>query len=72
MVKKHRAEEKAATLLKDGLSNQEVAKRLKTTANHIWAIRVASGLRPVTTKQMAIARVIVARKRRELARKGSR
>lgn len=64
-MKKHPAEEKAIALLKNGLSDQDVAKRLKTTANHIWALRVYCHLKPVTEKQQAIAMAIVARKRRE-------
>ena len=65
-MKKHPAEEKAVRLLKDGLSDQEVAKRVKTTPNHVWAIRVTAGFKPVTEKQVAMAKAIVARKRREL------
>ena len=63
-MKKHPAEEKTVQLLKDGLSDQEVAERVKTTPNHVWAIRVASGLKLVTEKQQAIAKAVVARKRR--------
>ncbi len=64
-MRKHPAEEKAVKLLRDGLSDQDVAKRVKTTANHIWALRVYYHLKPVTEKQQAIAKAIVARKRRE-------
>lgn len=67
-MKRHPAEEKAVKLLKDGLSDQEVAERVKTTANHVWAIRVATGLKPVTERQLEIAKAIVARKRRQAAR----
>jgi hypothetical protein len=66
-MRKHPAEEKAVKLLKDGLSDQEVAERVKTTANHVWAIRVATGLKPVTERQLEIAKAIVRRKRREAA-----
>lgn len=62
-MRKHPAEEKAVRLLKDGLSDEEVAKRVRTTPNHVWAIRVTAGLKPVTEKQQAIARAIIARKR---------
>jgi hypothetical protein len=51
-------------LLKEGLGDKEVAARVGTTPNHVWAIRVTAGLKPVTEKQQAIAKAIVARKRR--------
>jgi len=41
-------EEQALKLLKDGLSDKQVAAKVGTNPNHVWAIRVASGLRPVT------------------------
>ena len=66
-MKKHPVEEKAVKLLKDGLSDQDVAERVETTPNHVWAVRASSGIRPVTEKQLAIAKAIVARKRREAA-----
>jgi len=66
-MRRHPAEEKAIQLLKDGLSDQEVAKRVGTTPNHVWAIRVATGLKPVTERQLEIAKAIVARKRREVS-----
>jgi hypothetical protein len=62
--KKHPAEEKAVKLLKDGLSDQEVAEAVGTTANHVWAIRVTAGFKPVSEQQLEIAKAIVARKRR--------
>jgi hypothetical protein len=39
-----------------------------TTPNHVWAIRVHYGLRPVTAAQTKIAKAIVEQKRREAAR----
>jgi len=65
-MRKHPAEEKAVKLLENGLSDQDVAERVETTPNHVWAIRVTAGLKPVTEKQQAIAKAIVARKRREV------
>jgi hypothetical protein len=55
-------------LLGDGLGDNEVAKKVGTTPNHVWAIRVASGIRPVSERQLEIAKTIVARKRRQAAR----
>jgi hypothetical protein len=61
-------EEQALKLLKDGLSDKQVATKVGTNPNHVWAIRVASGLRPVTPTQLKIAKAVVERKRKTAAR----
>jgi len=68
-AKKPPIEEQALKLLKDGLGDKAVASKVGTTANHVWAIRVHYGLRPVTPAQAKIAKGIVERKRREAARR---
>jgi len=67
-AKKHPAEERVLKLLKDGLSDKEAAAKVGTNPNHVWAIRVASGLRPVTPAQLKIAKAVVERKRKAAAR----
>ena len=67
-AKKLRLEERVLKFLKEGLADKQVAAKTGTTANHVWAIRVYSGLRPVTAAQAKIAKAIVERKRREAAR----
>src|SRR6266540_4648508 len=49
-AKKLPIEERALKLLKDGLSDKKVAAKVGTNPNHVWAILVVSGLRPVTPK----------------------
>jgi hypothetical protein len=49
-----------------------VCPYMGTTPNHVWAIRVHYGLRPVTAAQTKIAKAIVEQQRREAARKASR
>jgi hypothetical protein len=61
-------EEQALKLLKAGLGDKQVAAKTGTTANHVWAIRVNSRLRPVTPAQAKIAKAVVARKRKAAAR----
>jgi hypothetical protein len=61
-------EDQVLKLLGDGLGDKEVAKKVGTTPNHVWAIRAASGIRPVSERQLEIAKAIVARKRRQAAR----
>ncbi len=65
-------EEQVVKLLKDGLADKQVAAKTGTTPNHVWAIRVYSGLRPVTAAQAEIAKAIVERKRREAARRSAK
>jgi transcriptional regulator len=67
-AKKLLIEEQVLKLLKEGLADKKVAAKTGTTANHVWAIRVNSGMRPVTAAQAKIARGIVERKRRQAAR----
>jgi transcriptional regulator len=67
-AKKLPIEDQVLKLLGDGLGDKEVAEKVGTTQNHVWAIRAASRLRPVTEKQLDIAKTIVARKRRQAAR----
>jgi hypothetical protein len=61
-------EDQVLKLLGDGLGDKEVVKKVGTTPNHVWAIRAASGIRPVSERQLEIAKTIVARKRRQAAR----
>jgi hypothetical protein len=67
-AKKLPIEDQVLKLLGDGLGDKEVAEKVGTTQNHVLAIRAASRLRPVTEKQLDIAKTIVARKRRQAAR----
>jgi hypothetical protein len=60
-------EDQVLKLLGDGLGDREVAEKVGTTPNHVWAIRAASGIRPVSERQLKIAKTIVARKRRQAA-----
>jgi hypothetical protein len=60
-------EDQVLKLLGDGLGDKEVAAKVGTTPNHVWAIRAASRVRPVSERQLEIARRIVGRKRREAA-----
>jgi len=62
-MRKHQAEEPILRLVKDGLGDQEIAERVGVGSNFVWAVRAASGIRPVSEKQLEIARRIVARKR---------
>jgi hypothetical protein len=62
-MRKHPAEEPILRLVKDGLGDQEIAERVGVGSNFVWAVRAASGIRPVSEKQLEIARRIVARKR---------
>jgi hypothetical protein len=66
-VRKHPAEEPILRLVKDGLGDQEIAEKVGVGANFVWAVRAASGIRPVSERQLEIAKAIVARKRREVA-----
>lgn len=66
-MRRHPAEEPVLRFLKNGLGGQEIAKKVGTTPNHVWAIRAASGIRPVSERQLEIAKTIVARKRRRMA-----
>ncbi len=65
--KKLPIEERVLKLLGDGLGDKEIAEKVRTTPNHVWALRAASGVRPVSERQLEIAKRIVARKRRETA-----
>ena len=56
-------EDKVLKLIGDGLGDKDVADKVGTTPNHVWALRAASGVRPVSERQLAIARAIVERKR---------
>jgi hypothetical protein len=48
-------------LLKAGLGVNQVAAKTGTTANHVWAIRVNSGLRPVTPAHVMMRKELSAR-----------
>lgn len=61
-------EDQVLKLLGDGLGDKEIVGKVGTTPNHVWAIRAASGVRPVSERQLAIPRAIVGRKRREAGR----
>jgi len=48
-------------LIKAGLGVNQVAAKTGTTANHVWAIRVNSGLRPVTPAHVMMRKELSAR-----------
>jgi hypothetical protein len=50
-AKKLPIEDQVLKLLGDGLGDKEVAEKVGTTPNHVWAFRAASGARPVDLPQ---------------------
>lgn len=68
-AKKLPVEDQVLKLIAEGVAQAVVAARVKTTENHVWAIKALAGVpRPVSEGQREMARKIVTRKRLEAAR----